>query len=178
MRQPLAYIGYAVPCGNPSRATRGGAVLRPIGISRSGGDKALLRALRVSAVRSPLPCQPCVACLCACLPRSAWRRQVFARRQASAARAKGTVRPAGARTRVVLKMSEFVICINNDSNPASLIVGKVYRRLPDPEAESHNMLRIIDEDVSEPEGYLYPGSLFVSVELPEEAKQALMAVGS
>ena len=75
-------------------------------------------------------------------------------------------------------MSEFVICINNDSNPASLIVGKVYRRLPDPEAESHNMLRIIDEDVSEPEGYLYPGSLFVSVELPEEAKQALMAVGS
>jgi len=30
-------------------------------------------------------------------------------------------------------MSEFVICINNESNPASLIVGEVYRRLPDPE---------------------------------------------
>ena len=26
-------------------------------------------------------------------------------------------------------MSEFVICINNDGNPASLIVGKVYRTL-------------------------------------------------
>jgi hypothetical protein len=24
-------------------------------------------------------------------------------------------------------MSDFVICINNDSNPASLILGKVYR---------------------------------------------------
>jgi len=75
-------------------------------------------------------------------------------------------------------MSEFVICINNDSNPASLIVGKVYRRLPDPEAESHNMLRIIDEDPSELDGYLYPASMFVPVELPEEAKQALMAGGS
>ena len=75
-------------------------------------------------------------------------------------------------------MSEFVICINNDSNPASLIVGKVYRRLPDSEAESHNMLRITDEDLSEPDGYLYPASMFVPVELPEEVKQVLMAVGS
>ena len=32
-------------------------------------------------------------------------------------------------------MSDFVICINNESNPASLILGKVYRRLPDVEAE-------------------------------------------
>ena len=32
-------------------------------------------------------------------------------------------------------MSNFVICINNDSNPASLLVGKVYRTLPDEEAE-------------------------------------------
>lgn len=41
-------------------------------------------------------------------------------------------------------MSDFVICINNDSNPASLILGKVYRTLPDPEAKSHKMLRVID----------------------------------
>ncbi len=72
-------------------------------------------------------------------------------------------------------MSDFVLCINNESNPASLIVGKVYRRLPDPEAESHNMIRIIDEDTSEPEGYLYPASMFVPVELPGEAKRVLMA---
>ncbi|MFQ5794246.1 MAG: hypothetical protein ACE5JP_04255 [Candidatus Bipolaricaulia bacterium] len=74
-------------------------------------------------------------------------------------------------------MSDFVICLNNDSNPASLIVGKVYRRLPDPEAELHNMLRIIDEDKSEPDGYLYPASMFAPVELPEVAKRVLMAVG-
>ncbi len=45
-------------------------------------------------------------------------------------------------------MNKFVICINNSSNPASLIFGKVYSALPDPEAETHNMVRIIDEDRS------------------------------
>jgi len=72
-------------------------------------------------------------------------------------------------------MSDFVICINNESNPASLILGKVYRRLPDPEAEARNMLRVIDEDKSEPDGYLYPASKFVPIELPEAAERALMA---
>lgn len=72
-------------------------------------------------------------------------------------------------------MSNFVICINNDSNPASLILGKVYRRLPDLEAEAHNMLRVIDEDKSEPDGYLYPVLMFAPIELPEVAEQVLMA---
>ena len=74
-------------------------------------------------------------------------------------------------------MSDFVICINNESNPASLIVGKVYRTLSDAEAEVHGMLRVIDEDKSEPDGYLYPAALFAPIELPEVAKQALMAAG-
>jgi hypothetical protein len=75
-------------------------------------------------------------------------------------------------------MSDFVICINNDSNPASLILGKVYRKLPDAEAEAHKMLRVIDEDKSEPDGYLYPASMFTPIELPEEAKRALTAAGA
>ena len=53
-------------------------------------------------------------------------------------------------------MNRFVICINNEGNPASLILGKVYRTLPDADAETRNMLRIIDEDKSEPDGYLLP----------------------
>ncbi len=72
-------------------------------------------------------------------------------------------------------MNRFVICINNTSNPASLIVGKVYLRLPDAAAESHNMLRVIDEDQSEEDGYLYPASMFAPIELPEVAARALMA---
>ena len=74
-------------------------------------------------------------------------------------------------------MSDFVICINNDSNPASLILGKVYRTMPDAEAEAHNMLRIIDEDRTEPDGYLYPAGMFAPIELPEAAKRVLMAAG-
>ncbi len=70
-------------------------------------------------------------------------------------------------------MSEYVICINNKGNPASLIVGKVYRTLPDTEAQVHDLLRVIDEDTSEPDGYLYSASIFAPIELPETAKQAL-----
>ena len=33
-----------------------------------------------------------------------------------------------------VSMSEFVICIDSESNPASLIMGKVYRTLSDTEA--------------------------------------------
>jgi hypothetical protein len=74
-------------------------------------------------------------------------------------------------------MNEFVICINNDNNSASLILGKVYRTLPDAEAEAHNMLRVIDEDKSEPDGYLYPASMFAPIEVPEVAQRVLMSAG-
>ena len=74
-------------------------------------------------------------------------------------------------------MSDFVICINNESNPASLIVGKVYRTLSDAEAEAHAMVRVLDEDQSEPDGYLYPVAMFAPIELPEAARLALTAGG-
>ena len=70
-----------------------------------------------------------------------------------------------------------MICIDNESNPAGLILGKVYRTLPDVDAEPHNMLRVIDEDKSEPDGYLYPASMFAPIELPEVAARALMPAG-
>ena len=72
-------------------------------------------------------------------------------------------------------MSEFVICIDSESNPASLIVGKVYRTLSDVEARTRGLLRVLDEDTSEPDGYLYPASMFAPVDLPEAAKRALTA---
>ncbi len=75
-------------------------------------------------------------------------------------------------------MSNFVICINNDSNPASLILGKVYSALPDAEASTHNMVRVIDEDKSESDGYLYEASMFARIELPKIAEQALMAANN
>lgn len=71
-------------------------------------------------------------------------------------------------------MNKFVICINNDTNPASLIVGKVYRILPDPEASVHKMLRVRDEDTSESDGYLYPAAMFVPIQVPAEAERVLV----
>ncbi len=74
-------------------------------------------------------------------------------------------------------MSEFVICINNSANPASLILGKVYRKVRDPEAETHDMLHVVDEDKSEPDGYLYPTTIFAPISLPESVERALTAAG-
>ena len=72
-------------------------------------------------------------------------------------------------------MSEFVICIGNRGNPASLIVGKAYRVVDDVHAQDLGLLRVVDEDTSEPDGYLYAASMFVPVKLPDIAKQALSA---
>ncbi len=69
----------------------------------------------------------------------------------------------------------FVICLDNQGNPASLIVGKVYRRLEDPEAEMLGLIRIVDEDSSEPEGYLYPAAHFEEVQLSERAQHRIFA---
>ena len=75
-------------------------------------------------------------------------------------------------------MSDLVICINNDSNPASPIVGTIYRTLSDAETEEHDVLRVLDEDKLEPDGYPYPTSMFAPIELPEVAGQALTAMGT
>ena len=76
-------------------------------------------------------------------------------------------------------MTGFVICINNNSNPASLILGKVYRTLPRMQTRRrNNMVRVVDEDRSEPDGYLYPASMFALIELPEIVKRALMMHGN
>jgi len=67
--------------------------------------------------------------------------------------------------------------LNNEGAAASLTVGKVYRTLPDPKAAAHELLRVLDEDRSEPDGYLYPATFFTAIELPETARRALTAAG-
>ncbi len=61
---------------------------------------------------------------------------------------------------------KYVLCLNNDKYPASLEVRKIYPYVPDPKAESHNQIRIIDESG---EDYLYPSDLFIAIEVPLEA---------
>jgi len=64
----------------------------------------------------------------------------------------------------------FAICVENSEYPASLEILKVYRVLPDEEAEQENDLRIIDESG---EDYLYPASYFILIDLPFDAAQTL-----
>lgn len=65
--------------------------------------------------------------------------------------------------------TRYVLCIKNRGFAASLEVRKVYRVTVDPEAESHGLLRVIDETG---EDYLYPEKYFVAIEVPREAAAA------
>lgn len=65
----------------------------------------------------------------------------------------------------------FAICIRNDGYEASLEMRKIYPILPDAEAASHHMLRVIDESG---EDYLYPDDFFMLIELPEAVRKALV----
>jgi hypothetical protein len=65
----------------------------------------------------------------------------------------------------------FVVCLRNDDYPVSLEPRKIYECLPDPDAEKHGQLRIVDESG---EDYLYPKHYFVSIELPAAAEEAVV----
>lgn len=67
--------------------------------------------------------------------------------------------------------TEFVVCLKNDGYAASLEVHKIYRILPDPEAEKDGDLRIVDESG---EDYLYPKDWFVPIEVPEIVEASLL----
>lgn len=69
------------------------------------------------------------------------------------------------------KKEKFVVCINNQDYPASLELNKIYRTLPDADAEQDGDLRIIDESG---EDYLYPAEWFVPVTLPQEVELSVM----
>jgi hypothetical protein len=65
----------------------------------------------------------------------------------------------------------FAVCIDNSSYPDDLKVRTIYQVLPDESAARSNYLRVIDETG---EDYLYPADLFVSIDVPSEARKALM----
>ncbi len=63
---------------------------------------------------------------------------------------------------------QFVLCVQNRSYPASLELLKVYRTLPDEDAQRDKLIRVIDESG---EDYLYPQSYFLPVELSPAARK-------
>ena len=68
---------------------------------------------------------------------------------------------------------EFALCLKNTGNEASLIVGKVYRVVPDARAAKDDLVRIIDESG---EDYLFAKSQFVFVEFPQAVRRKILAL--
>ncbi len=65
----------------------------------------------------------------------------------------------------------FAVCIRNRGNEASLERNKIYVIIPDRQAETDGLVRVIDEDA---EDYLYPADWFVAVELPKVVERSLL----
>lgn len=68
---------------------------------------------------------------------------------------------------------QFVVCLKNEGYPASLEVGKLYRTIPDGEAEKLGGLRVVDEDG---EDYLYDAEMFCLLQVPPIVAQTLISV--
>ena len=63
-----------------------------------------------------------------------------------------------------------MVCIRDDGYPASLERNKIYRVVPDQEAERQGDLRVIDESGDD---YLYSADRFVGIEVPTAVSASL-----
>ncbi len=68
------------------------------------------------------------------------------------------------------KRRQFAVCVRNRGYPASLELRKIYEVLPDAEAATHGLTRVIDESG---EDYLYPKTFFVELELTQPVETAI-----
>ena len=71
------------------------------------------------------------------------------------------------------KRTVFAVCINNTGYPASLEAGKLYQVLPDPEAENHGLIRVIDESG---EDYGYSSERFFVLDVPHALEKVLKGI--
>ena len=67
----------------------------------------------------------------------------------------------------------FALCLENAGNEASLILGKVYRILPDPRAAKDDLVRIIDESGDD---YLFDKRQFAFVDFPQPVRKKILAL--
>lgn len=69
-----------------------------------------------------------------------------------------------------MKARGFAVCLQNAGYGASLEVRKLYPVLDDPDAETNDLIRVIDESG---EDYVYPARFFQKLTLPAEIQRAL-----
>ena len=68
---------------------------------------------------------------------------------------------------------QFALCLENAGNEASLILGKVYRILPDARAAKDDLVRIVDESGDD---YLYGKRQFAFVDFPQAVRKKILAL--
>ena len=68
---------------------------------------------------------------------------------------------------------QFAVCVDNEGNEASLILGKIYRILADARAAKDGLVRVIDESG---EDYLFDKSQFVFVDFPQAVRKRILAL--
>ncbi len=66
----------------------------------------------------------------------------------------------------------FAACLNNEGYKASLEVGKLYRFIPDKDAEVEGLIRVVDESG---EDYAFAANRFYLVSLPTPIEKVLLA---
>jgi hypothetical protein len=69
--------------------------------------------------------------------------------------------------------TQFALCLDNAGNEASLILGKVYRILPDARAAKDDLVRIIDESGDD---YLFDKRQFAIVDFPQAVRKRILAL--
>ena len=72
---------------------------------------------------------------------------------------------------IMQETEKFVVCVDNSDYPASLELHKIYRVIPDPDAQSDGDIRIMDESG---EDYLYSRNRFVSIRPPAAVRKSLV----
>ena len=65
----------------------------------------------------------------------------------------------------------FAVCVRNVGYEASLERNKLYVVLPDPTAERHGQVRVIDESG---EDYLFAADRFVAIDVPAAVRLSLL----
>ena len=67
----------------------------------------------------------------------------------------------------------FALCLENEGNEASLILGKVYRIVSDARAAKDDLVRIIDESGDD---YLFDKTQFAFVDFPQAVRKKILAL--
>ena len=71
--------------------------------------------------------------------------------------------------------ARFAVCIKNRGYEASLDIGKLYRIIPDQDAQGYGYRRIVDESG---EDYGYAADRFFAIDVPKPLERVLLKAAS